>query len=215
MRWLLISMVLFVGCGADSAGDDSGSAAADSGSAPMDAAGPVADSGRTVVDSGSAVDSAPVDSRVPDGCGSGPLAAPIPGCSPPTAAPSGDPHQDCVDRINQLRAECQCLGPLARWTEGEDCADQHAEYDSTRSAHAGFRDRICTNGGFGQNECPGWRSVDQTISGCLQSMWDEGPGEPFSEHGHYINMTNSSYSMVACGFHTTPDGRVWAVHNFQ
>jgi hypothetical protein len=46
-------------------------------------------------------------------------------------------------------------------------------------------------------------------------MWDEGPGEPYSAHGHYINMTNSSYSMVACGFYETADGSFWSVQNFQ
>jgi hypothetical protein len=46
-------------------------------------------------------------------------------------------------------------------------------------------------------------------------MWDEGPGEPFSAHGHYINMTNPAYGMVACGFFETPSGAVWSVQNFQ
>ena len=105
---------------------------------------------------------------------------------------------------------------LEQWTEGQSCANQHAQYDSERStAHAGFRDGICEPGGWAQNECPGWRSEEHVIEGCLQAMWDEGPGEPFSEHGHYINMTNESYSMVACGFYETPDGDVWAIQNFQ
>jgi hypothetical protein len=46
-------------------------------------------------------------------------------------------------------------------------------------------------------------------------MWDEGPGEPYSAHGHYINMTNPSYTMVACGFYETAGGSVWSVQNFQ
>jgi hypothetical protein len=46
-------------------------------------------------------------------------------------------------------------------------------------------------------------------------MWDEGPGEPYSVHGHYINMTNPLYGMVACGFYETGGGSVWAVQNFQ
>lgn len=139
------------------------------------------------------------------------------------ALPStGDVHQDCVDRINQFRTECACLPALERWTEGEDCADQMAEYDSTADeAHAGFRDEIC-EGGSGQNECPGWRSETQVVEGCLQQMWDEGPppqdpceGDCFQEHGHFINMTNSRYTRVACGFYTTPDDRVWSVQNFS
>jgi hypothetical protein len=127
-----------------------------------------------------------------------------------------------VDRINQFRTECACLEPLERWTEGEDCADQMAEYDAIADdAHAGFQDDIC-NGGFGQNECPGWRSEAQIIEGCLQSMWNEGPpptdpcnGQCFQTHGHFINMTNPDYSRVACGFYTNPSNdEVWAVQNF-
>jgi hypothetical protein len=143
------------------------------------------------------------------------------GCELEAPASTGDIHQDCVDRINQFRTVCACLEPLERWTEGEACADQMAQYDSERDeAHAGFQDDIC-DGGFGQNECPGWRSEEQVISGCLQAMWDEGPpptdpcnGQCFQDHGHFINMTNPSHSRVACGFYTTPGGEVWAVQNF-
>lgn len=140
------------------------------------------------------------------------------------AAPpsTGDAHQDCVDRINQFRTQCACLPALARWTDGEACADQMAQYDSEKnSAHAGFQARICA-GGQGQNECPGWGSNAQVVSGCLQSMWNEGPpptssctGACFNEHGHFINMTSTSSTKVACGFYTTSAGKVWAVQNFS
>jgi len=108
------------------------------------------------------------------------------------------------------------MEPLLRWTEGEACADEHAEYDAMGAgAHGGFRDRICSPGGRAQNECPGYRSMSQVIGLCLQQMWDEGPGEPFSAHGHYINMSNPGHRRVACGFYTTDAGRVWAVQNFS
>jgi hypothetical protein len=148
-------------------------------------------------------------------CNDGPLSAPISNCEPDALESTGDLYADCVNRINQLRWECQCLPPLERWTEAEGCADQHSEYDSTRPPHSGFSDNICSPRGYGQNECPGWNSPAQVVTGCLQLMWDEGPGEPFSEHGHYINMTNPEYSMVACGFFETPGGEVWSVQNFQ
>jgi hypothetical protein len=148
-------------------------------------------------------------------CSDGPLDAPIPNCEPAALPSTGDLREDCVRRINQLRWECQCLPPLRRWTEGESCADEHAEYDSTEGAHAGFRDNICSPRGWAQNECPNWPSTSQIINGCLQAMWDEGPGEPYSEHGHYINMTNPSYSRVACGFYQTSAGRFWSVQNFE
>lgn len=158
---------------------------------------------------------APGTPRFEADCSSGPLDAPRPDCQPAVLPSTGDPAADCVNRINQLRWECQCLPPLERWTGGERCADQHAQYDSTRAPHSGFRDGICEPGGWAQNECPGWGSTDQVVDRCLQMMWDEGPGEPFSEHGHYINMSNPSYSAVACGFHETSDGQIWAIQNFQ
>jgi len=144
------------------------------------------------------------------------------GCELDAPPSTGDVHQDCVDRINQFRTVCACLPPLERWTEGEACADQMAEYDSVQDeAHAGFSDDIC-DGGFGQNECPGWNSETQVVEGCLQAMWDEGPpptdpcnGQCFQDHGHFINMTNPDHSRVACGFYTVPsNGDDWAVQNF-
>lgn len=143
------------------------------------------------------------------GCESGPLAAPIDGCSPAALPTSGDPHEDCVNRINQLRWECQCLPPLARWTEAESCSDGQAAADQSAGVpHNGSGE--C--GELAQNTCPDWPSEGDVIGGCLQSMWDEGPGEPFSEHGHYINMSNTDYSKVACGF--ANDGATWSNQNF-
>jgi len=146
----------------------------------------------------------------PAQCESGPLPEPIAGCAPPVMPSSGDPHQDCVDRINQFRWECQCLPPLQRWTEAEGCTDDQAADDQAiNQAHSHFP--AC--GESAQNTCPNWGSEAEVVEGCLQMMWDEGPGQPFEEHGHYINMSNTSYSKVACGFSSTNDG-VWANQNF-
>lgn len=143
-------------------------------------------------------------------CATGPLDAPIAGCRPTPFPTTGDPAEDCVRRINQFRWECQCLPPLERWRDGEMCADQQAEYDAQKGqAHAAFNDRIC-GGGFGQNECPGYGTWSAVINTCLVQMWDEGPGENFAEHGHYLNMTNPRFSKVACG-----EGSGWFVQNFQ
>ena len=142
-------------------------------------------------------------------CANGPLAQPIPNCAPPVAASTGDFGQDCVDRINQFRWECQCLPPLARWTEAEGCSDQQSADDQAiNGAHAHFG--AC--GEVAQNTCPNWASDEQVIDGCLQMMWDEGPGEPFIEHGHYINMSSLSYSKVACGH--ASNGGLWSNQNF-
>ena len=171
------------------------------------------------------------DASVPDGgieldagmsgdagpCASGPLAVPIPNCSPEPPPSTGDPHADCFDRINQFRWECQCLPPLARWVEGEACTDSNAEYDSVNGVHASFSALPCGSGGRAQNECPGWNSNDQIITGCLQAMWEEGPEDcdPDTVNGHYESMASTSYTRVACGFFTTPSGDVWGVQNFD
>jgi len=143
-------------------------------------------------------------------CEGGPLAEPIPNCAPAVPPSTGDFGQDCVDRINQFRWECQCLPPLARWTEAESCTDQQSSQDQADDiAHNNFG----TCGENAQNTCPNWGSVSQVIDGCLQMMWDEGPGEPFIEHGHYINMSSTSYSKVACGYST--NGGIWSNQNFH
>ncbi|WP_437286575.1 CAP domain-containing protein [Sorangium sp. So ce406] len=120
--------------------------------------------------------------------------------------------QLCVDTINQHRATLG-LPPLGRWTEAESCSDEECESDgNTGTAHGAFG--ACKE--RAQNECPGWPGPPQSmIASCLQVMWDEGPGEDFEKHGHYINMSNPEFTEVACGFHTFPDGSVWAVQNFR
>ncbi len=150
-------------------------------------------------------------------CANGPLTIPIPNCSPEPLPSTGDAHADCVARINQFRSECQCLAPLTRWVDGEGCADSNAEYDSVNGVHTAFYDLPCGSGGRAQNECPGWASSDQVITGCLQTMWDEGPedGNPDTVNGHYESMASMSYTQVACGFFTTLSGDVWGVQNFD
>jgi hypothetical protein len=142
------------------------------------------------------------------------------GCTP-VAPSTGDPSADCVTRVNQFRA-CVCMGPLSRNTAAEACANQQAQHDSeTGVAHSGFTDNICSPRGSAQNECPGYRSVAQTINTCVLSMFDEGPpptstctGACYQSYGHFINMTNTRYKSVACGFYTTPGGQVWQVQNY-
>ncbi|WP_155798598.1 CAP domain-containing protein, partial [Sorangium cellulosum] len=120
--------------------------------------------------------------------------------------------QLCVDTINKHRATLG-LPPLGRWTDAESCSDEECESDgNTNTPHGAFG--ACKE--RAQNECPGWPGPPQSmIASCLQLMWDEGPGEDFNKHGHYINMSNPEFTEVACGFHTFPDGSVWAVQNFR
>ena len=118
----------------------------------------------------------------------------------------------CVNIINQYR-DTLGLPPYARWTQAEPCADDQAQSDSqTGQAHGAFGQ--CNENA--QNECPGWSGTPESIlPDCLQMMWDEGPGSDFSKHGHYINMSSTNYTEVACGFHVTQGGDVWAVQDFR
>lgn len=202
---LLLGLTLVLGCGDSSADDDTDGGGGGDGGANAGAAGPGA--GASGPGAGA---SGPGAGGGASACSNGPLAAPIAGCMPTPLASTGDVHQDCVDRINQFRWECQCLPPLQRWTDGEACTDQQSADDqATNSAHGNFG--AC--GENAQNSCPNWGSETDVVNGCLQAMWDEGPGEPFEEHGHYINMSNLGYTKVACGFSTSAEG-VWANQNF-
>jgi hypothetical protein len=130
-----------------------------------------------------------------------------------TAVPVDDSvQQHCVDTINAYRATLG-LTPYARWTSGEACADGEAESDAYSGVpHGAFG----SCGEWAQNECPGWSGdLTQLTTDCLAMMWAEGPGADFSRHGHYINMSSTQYSEVACGYFTLPNGDVWAVQNFR
>ena len=128
------------------------------------------------------------------------------GTSYPAAA------EDCFELINQHRASIG-LPPYQRWTDEEACADGEAKRDAEANRpHGSFG----SCGERAQNTCPGWSGTPESMIGpCLQLMWAEGPGSDFSTHGHYINMSSTTYTRVACGFYVTPDGRVWTVQDFR
>lgn len=129
------------------------------------------------------------------------------GITTATTGGGGNEYQLCVDLINGYRADVGSPA-LARWTDAEACSDSEAQSDSeTGTPHGAFGQ--C--GESAQNECPDWGGTPtEVITGCLQLMWDEGPGG-----GHYENMKSTGYTRVACGFHTTPDGGIWSVQNFN
>ena len=156
----------------------------------QDGAGP-RDAATGVVDAAVADAKAPTDAKPPA----------------PTSA-----QQLCVDTINQYRQTLK-LPPLARWTASEPCADGQALADGkTGVAHGAFGK--C--GESAQNECPGWPGAPEAmIGGCLKMMWAEGPGADFSLHGHYLNMSSTKYTTVACGFATAPNGATWSVQDFK
>ncbi len=128
------------------------------------------------------------------------------------ASSSDDPAQYCVDTINSYRATLG-LAPYARWPEAEACTDDQCEADSiSGNAHGAFGQ--CNE--WAQNECPNWPGPPKSLlDGCLAQMWAEGPGADYSLHGHYLAMSSTQYTKVACGFFKTPSGRYWAIQNFQ
>lgn len=122
----------------------------------------------------------------------------------------------CVETINGYRATLS-LPALNIWSDSESCFARQARDDAASgTAHSHFG--ACAE--RAQNTCPGWSSADtdsarrEVVRNCLVSMWNEGPGSDYSKHGHYINMVNTSYTKVGCGFHQG-DGTLWVNMDFR
>lgn len=159
-------------------------------------------------------------------------------------ASSGDDldaiRQLCVDTINMYRATMS-LPALARETpDKETCSDMGAKQDAeANQAHgsAGMCFMSSPYFGAGQNTCPslpvggfGSSTLESSLKRCLQQMWDEGPppagttidqciadraqGGCFLSHGHWINMIQTMYKSVSCGFFKKPDGSYWGNQDF-
>ena len=159
---LAVALTSLSACATESEGDSGGTssseasaddASADDASAD-DASADEASADEASTDDASSSATDPTASSESGGmseCEGGPLAAPIAGCTPVPPASTGDFAQDCVDRINQFRWECQCLPPLARWADAEVCSDEQSGNDqSTDTAHGNFG--AC--GEYAQNTCP-------------------------------------------------------------
>ena len=172
------------------------------------------------------------------GAGSGGAAGGASSSSSSSSSGSVDPYaqyrQECIDKINALRAT-KGLAPYDRWASAEMCVDQQATHDAeTNSPHDAWSNGTPACGGYGQNECPGWGAP--SISSCLDSMWAEKdqagcagcdacdtfdifqnncPNCVFNGStvcGHYVNMSSKTFGAAACGF--SADGS-WAAINFQ
>jgi hypothetical protein len=116
----------------------------------------------------------------------------------------------CLDESNAYRARLG-LPPLVARPDKAACSDTDARGDATAGTVHGGSGQC---GLSAQNECPGWPGpADGMVKDCLKSMFDEGPGEPYSAHGHFINMTNKSYRGLECGFYEA-GGKVWLVQNY-
>lgn len=127
---------------------------------------------------------------------------------------SRDPYesarQSCLERTNAYRAQLGA-GALTARPDKAECSDRDARGDAMNGTVHGESGKC---GLMAQNECPSWPGTAAGIvADCLKSMFDEGPGEPYSAHGHFINMTNRSYRSLACGFFEQ-GGKVWLVQNY-
>jgi hypothetical protein len=133
------------------------------------------------------------------------------------AGDGGDPlaaaRALCLQIINQDRATLMPASPPLK--EGtvtqEACVDGQAQADYTANvAHTAFGQ--CQE--HAQDECPGWTGTPSDImTGCLKQMWAEGPPAA-GQDNHWLNMSNASYTTVACGFYQTPSGSWWATQDF-
>jgi hypothetical protein len=137
-------------------------------------------------------------------------------CSSDASSPTGstDPYdsarQLCIDKTNGYRAQVGAAA-IARATDQEACTDGEAKSDfDSGKAHGAFG--TCKESA--QNECPHWSGTpSDVVTSCLAMMFAEGPGSDYSAHGHYINMTNASYTRVSCGFYVD-NGAIQMVQNY-
>lgn len=153
-------------------------------------------------------------------------------------------QQDCVDRINAYRAGALTFtgggadpgvprASLAHLMGNNRCSSAAALGDMVVNSSGGS---LCagasTNafscpfaGSAAQNSCclrtaSSYAQVRTQLFACLQSMWDEGVGQPnnapFSTAiGHWFNMRNSALTQVSCGFAFDDRGRVWMTQDFS
>jgi len=137
------------------------------------------------------------------------LPAPTPAANTPGSTPD-EVRARCVQRTNEFRARVGAAA-LTRRADHESCEDAQAQSDAASgTAHGAFG--RCQESG--QNECPRWSgSLDEVVDHCMNMMFAEGPG-PFSGHGHYLNLTDTSFHSVSCGVSVTASGEVWIVQDF-
>ncbi|SHG82941.1 Cysteine-rich secretory protein family protein [Fibrobacter sp. UWH9] len=144
-------------------------------------------------------------------------------------AEASDWRSYCLDVINKYRATegltSLVLAPEAKQT----CVEEQAAADlKANSAHGHFGD--C--GEFAQNSGPNislsWMGTEEKIVDYyLEMMWNEkklvesgqrdpNKSEDYSYIGHYLNMSSTKYSSVACGIAKSSDGKTgWFNVNFH
>jgi hypothetical protein len=151
----------------------------------------------------------------------------------------------CINEINKLRAtQSLAAYTLVNTDPVNSCIDAQATSDqAANSPHGAFiaaenNPTVCE--GNAQNEClEGFGTTPTGIVQCLDSMWAEQyqsnchgcvgctqfggncPGCDYfgmqgMECGHYVNMSATYFSKVACGFSTAPNNASsgWSAQNF-
>lgn len=123
------------------------------------------------------------------------------------------PQQDCVDKINELRATIG-LYPLQRWTEQESCVERTIQIDAEAGEYHKSIRMGDNCGASGQNVCAGsaYSSVTDLINKCPLDQWQE--SEDDGPKMHYDNLATTTATHVACGFYQKSDGSIWSNMNF-
>jgi hypothetical protein len=136
----------------------------------------------------------------------------------------------CLPPLQRWTAGEACADMEAQYDSQQMSA--HAGFIQTQTAcsqQGSMWASCCSTGSFpqplanAQDECPNYPSSAVVISTCLQQMWNEGPppngvqacisdNACFQMHGHFINMTSTQSTKVACGF--SMSGMLWSTQNF-
>jgi hypothetical protein len=110
--------------------------------------------------------------------------------------PEGTAPEDTCVAITNLFRSWESKAPLARWMDGESCADAAIAQDTAEGPHSSFG----SCGESGQNECYGHGSATpQQVARCISDWWEE-KYTGSQNRGHYLTMSGG-YAEVACGFY--------------
>jgi hypothetical protein len=139
-------------------------------------------------------------------------------------------RQVCVDEINRYRAMVMVPALMRGTAAQETCSDTGAKKDGDSGVgHSSASDCASLKLPGQQDSCPGWpvggrggsATVADALKKCLAQMWAEGAPPQgrtaciqdrtgcFEKYGHYLNMSDPTPKVVACGFYEMKDGVSW------
>lgn len=153
-----------------------------------------------------------------------------PASSETEITPAKSWRENCLDTINAYRAT-EGAAPLTLAADSlQTCTDKQAAADmEAGSAHGHFGSCHEMAQNTGPNINTQWMGTDTTKIAYYYSamMWedekklvtsgerDPNKDEDYSYIGHYLNMRNTKYTKVACGFAVSKDGKTaWLNMNF-